>query len=219
MADTPTVFVVDDDQAVRKSLDMLLRSVGLAAETFPSAGDFLERYEPDRPGCLVLDVRMPGMSGLELQRSLKERGIQIPIIIVTGHGDVPIAVRAMKDGALEFLEKPYSKQLLLEHVRDALARDQLWREAAASRARIHARIASLTDRERQVMDLVVTGKASKEVAAELGISKKTVDVHRARVMHKMEVESLPELVELSLLARQTPAESSNLATPGVLRAI
>ena len=202
MADAPTVFVVDDDQAVRKSLDMLIRSVGHSVETFSSAQDFLDRFDDQRPGCLVLDVRMPGMSGLELQRYLKQRGAGIPIIIITGHGDVPIAVRAMKDGAVEFLEKPFSKQLLLEHISVAMKQDLKRRERSANRSSIQARLDLLTGREHQVMELVAAGKLSKEVARELGISKKTVDVHRARVMHKMQVESLPELVELVLAARQ-----------------
>jgi len=202
VADAPTVFVVDDDQAVRKSLDMLIRSVGHSVETFSSAQDFLDRFDDQRPGCLVLDVRMPGMSGLELQRYLKQRGAGIPIIIITGHGDVPIAVRAMKDGAVEFLEKPFSKQLLLEHISVAMKQDLKRRERSANRSSIQARLDLLTGREHQVMELVAAGKLSKEVARELGISKKTVDVHRARVMHKMQVESLPELVELVLAARQ-----------------
>jgi RNA polymerase sigma factor (sigma-70 family) len=205
MAEMPTVFVVDDDHAVRKSLDMLVCSVGLAVETYASAQEFLDHYRPDRPGCLVLDVRMPGMSGLELQRHLKEHGVRVPIIIVTGHGDVPIAVRAIKDGALEFLEKPFSKQLLLEHIHDALKFDVRQRQEAASRSDIENRMAALTEREREVMELVAAGKASKEVAAALGISKKTVDVHRARVMHKLQVETLAELVELALTSRQTRA--------------
>lgn len=201
MTQQPTVFIVDDDHAVRESLDLLIRSVGLAAESFPSAQAFLRQYDPGRPGCLVLDVRMPGMSGLELQRHLKERGVCVPVIIITGHGDVPIAVRAMKDGAVEFLEKPFSKQLLLEHVREALSRDGSRREDVAKKSRIEARLALLSPRERQVMELVVAGRVSKQVAADLRISKKTVDVHRARVMQKLNVESLPELVEMVLTAR------------------
>lgn len=197
-----TVFIVDDDQAVRKSLEMLFESMDMAVETFPSARDFLSQYSPDRPGCLVLDVRMPGMGGLELQRHLRDNGIHIPVIIITGHGDVPIAVRALKDGAVEFLEKPFSKQLLLEHVQAALLRDARRRRETAHKAGILERLALLSDREREVMDLVVAGKVSKQIALELGISKKTVDVHRGRVMQKMQVESLAELVELAVEARQ-----------------
>ncbi len=196
-----TVFVVDDDPAVRKSLETLLKSVGLPVETFRSAQEFLAGYEPERAGCLILDVRMPGMSGLELQRTLRERGMDIPTIIVTGHGDVPVAVRALKDGALEFLEKPFSKQMLLEHIREALKRDAAQRDQRGQQGEIAARLALLTDRERQVMDLVVAGKVSKEIAAALGLSKKTVDVHRAHVMQKLKLESVAELVELVMIAR------------------
>jgi len=206
-----TVFVVDDDQAVRTSLDALLRSVGLPVRTFGGAQEFLEGYREDQPGCLVLDVRMPGMSGLELQRTLKERGMAIPVIIITGHGDVPITVRAMKDGALEFLEKPFSKQLLLEHVRTALKLDAARREKEAQRSHLQARIDLLTQRERQVMDLIVAGKLSKEIAVALGISKKTVDVHRAHVMQKVQAGTLAELVEFALRARPTEAPSAHQA--------
>jgi two-component system response regulator FixJ len=196
-----TVFVVDDDPAVRKSLETLLKSVGMNVETFCSAQEFLAGYDPARPGCLVLDVRMPGMSGLELQRTLRDRGLDIPIIIVTGHGDVPVAVRALKDGALEFLEKPFSKQILLEHISEALKRDAAGRDRREHHEEIAARLALLTDRERQVMDLVVAGKVSKEIAVALGLSKKTVDVHRAHVMQKLKLESVAELVELVMTAR------------------
>lgn len=194
----PTVFVIDDDDAVRSSLRLLFKSYGLDTVLHASAEDFLANYDHSRAGCVVLDVRMPGMSGPELQRHLKETGADLPTIIITGHGDVPVAVRAMKDGALEFLQKPFSTQLLLEHIRAALDRDVERREALARRSSVAARLAALTERERQVMELVVSGKISKEVAAELGISKKTVDVHRARVMQKLQVQSLPELVELVL---------------------
>jgi RNA polymerase sigma factor (sigma-70 family) len=196
-----TVFIVDDDAAVRKSLDMLVRSVGLPVKAFSSAQEFLDNYRADQPGCLVLDIRMPGMSGLELQRHMKDVGIAIPIIIITGHGDVPIAVRAMKDGAMELLEKPFSKQLLLEHIGDALRRDHERRQKREQKSDVESRLTALTQREREVMELVVAGKANKEIAAALGISKKTVDVHRSRVMHKMQVESLPELVQLAIAAR------------------
>lgn len=196
------VHVVDDDQAVRASLELLIRSVGLSVKTFSSAQAFLENYQSDETGCLVLDIRMPGMSGLELQRHLKGQRVDIPIIIISGHGDVPIAVRAMKDGALEFLEKPFSKQLLLEHIRYALKRDEERRAASQNQAEIEERLASLTNREHEIMQLIVAGKISKQIAAELGISKKTVDVHRARVMQKMKVDSLPQLVELTLARRQ-----------------
>ena len=209
MNNQPTVFVVDDDQPVRKSLDMLIRSVGLPVETYASAQEFLEAYKPERPGCLVLDVRMPRMSGLELQEHFNSQGVKIPIIFVSGHGDVPIAVRAIKNGAVQFMEKPFSKQLLLEFVHEALHRDARQREGQAEHSKIQAKLDQLTDRERQVMERVVAGKVSKEVAAELGISKKTVDVHRARVMNKIGVESVAELVEMVLRVRPP----SNTAAP------
>ena len=213
MGELQKVFVVDDDQPVRKSLEMLIRSVGLEVETFPSAREFLGTYQIGSPGCLVLDVRMPEMSGLELQRHLREQGVHMPIIFITGHGDVPIAVRAMKDGAMEFLEKPFSKQLLLEHIHEALKRDALSRQERAKQSSVEACLALLTARERQVMEHVISGKVSKEVAAELGISKKTVDVHRARMMRKMHVESLPELVERVVSSRQSRAGGAeSLAT-------
>jgi two-component system, LuxR family, response regulator FixJ len=201
----PTVFVVDDDQAVRKSLDVLIRSVGLKVETYESAQSFLAGCDPERPGCLVLDVRMPGMSGLELQKTLKEQGIGLPVIMITGHGDVPIAVRAMKAGAVEFIEKPFSKQLLLEHIHEAIAQDARQREEQSKQSAIETRLAQLSPRERQVMELVVAGKVSKQIAAELGLSKKTVDVHRAHMMQKMGVESVAELAKQAVRARLSPA--------------
>jgi two-component system, LuxR family, response regulator FixJ len=202
-----TVFVVDDDPAVCKSLETLIRSVGLPAQTFRSAQEFLNGYDPSRRGCLVLDIRMPGMSGLELQRTLRERQMEIPIIIITGHGDVPVAVRALKDGAAEFMEKPFSKQLLLENIREALRKDAERRDHAGKHREVTSKLALLTERERQVMDLVVAGKVSKEIAAQLGLSKKTVDVHRAHVMEKLQVETLAELVERVVTARLAPATS------------
>ncbi len=196
MSDMPTVFVVDDDQAVRRSLEALLQSVSLRVEVFASAQQFLDAHDPNRPGCLVLDIRMPGMSGSELQRHLRQKGVSLPVIIITGHGDVPIAVRAMKDGALEFLEKPFSKQLLLEHVHMGLRRDRELRERAARRADALSRLSRLTERERQVMEHVIRGNSSKAAASGLGISKKTIDVHRARIMQKLQVESIPALIEI-----------------------
>jgi FixJ family two-component response regulator len=201
VAKNPIVFVVDDDQAVRKSLEMLITSVGLHAETFPSAQDFLNAYDPSRPGCLVLDVRMPGMSGLELQKSLKDRSMDVPTIIITGHGDVPVAVRALKSGAFEFLEKPFSKQMLLEHIREALNKDAENRSRRTKQDEDSAKFATLTEREKQVMELVVEGKVNKQIAAKLGLSKKTVEVHRGHVMHKLKVESVAELVELVITSR------------------
>lgn len=203
-AQSATVFVVDDDQAVRQSLDMLIKSVGHDVQTFRSAQEFLDAYDPQRPGCLVLDIRMPGMSGLELQKTLRQRHIDIPTIFITGHGDVPVAVRALKDGAFEFLEKPFSKQMLLEHIRDAIKSDESRRSQRGASSEMEARMSSLTERERQVMDLVVDGKVNKEIAAALGLSKKTVEVHRANVMQKLQADSIAELVKLVMSNRQSP---------------
>lgn len=196
-----TVFVVDDDEAVRRSLEALVKSVGLNVEAFASAQEFLAGYDPERPGCLVLDIRMPGMSGTELQETLRQRGCILPIIIITGHGDVPIAVHAMKHGAVDFIEKPFSKQLLLDRIHEAIARDTRARHESSRNARIQSRLATLTPRERQVLDLVAEGKPNKRIAAELGVSKKTVEVHRSHVMRKMQAGSLAEVVEQVVTAR------------------
>lgn len=200
METDPTVFVVDDDPAMRQSLRWLIESVNLAVETFPAAPEFLSGYDPNRPGCLVLDVRMPGMSGLDLQEELNRRRIDIPIIILTGYAEVPTAVRALKGGALDFIEKPFSDQLLLDRIQQAIASDRQVRERNLARAALAARVAHLTPREREVMQLVVAGSSNREIAAELGLSVKTVEVHRARVMEKMKVDSLAELVRLVLSA-------------------
>jgi two-component system, LuxR family, response regulator FixJ len=207
-----TVFIVDDDAAIRKSLEMLLKSVGHASESYRSAQEFLDAYEPSRPGCLILDIRMPGMSGLELQRTLRERGHEIPVIIITGHGDVPVAVRSLKEGALEFLEKPFSKQMLLEHVREALQRDAASRSLRGSHQARTSKLALLTPREQEVLELVVAGKVSKEIAAQLGLSKKTVDVHRTHIMQKLQVETLADLVQLVMRTR-LPAEARDVPGP------
>lgn len=197
----PIIFVVDDDEAVRASLYALIRSIGLQVETFATAADFLNAFQPDQPGCLVLDIRMPGMSGLELQQELSERKLPIPVIIITGHGDVPVAVKAMKCGAFEFLEKPFSKQLLLEHVRRAVELDRYSREEHKLIQDINDRLANLTEREQEVLAGILTGKVSKQIAVDLDISKKTVDVHRANVMKKMNAETIAALVEQVVLAR------------------
>jgi FixJ family two-component response regulator len=198
---TPTVFIVDDDEAVRRSLEALVRSVGLNVESFSSGQDFLISFDPDRPGCLVLDIRMPGMSGTELQETLRHRGSPLPIIIITGHGDVPIAVHAMKNGAVDFIEKPFSKQLLLDRIHDAILRDAKLRDVQTKRHKIQERLSTLTPRERQVLDLVAAGKPNKRIAAELGVSKKTVEVHRSHVMRKMQAGSLAEVVEQVVTAK------------------
>ncbi len=203
MTSEPTVFVVDDDPAMRQSLRWLLQSVGLAVETYPTAEAFLAAADGTRPGCLVLDVRMPGMSGLHLQEELKSRGIMLPIIVITGYAEVPTAVRALKTGAIDFIEKPFSDQLLVESVRHAIALDQQARATEAERTEISARIALLSNREREVMERVTEGKANKVIAADLGIGEKTVEVHRANVMRKLSVDSVAALIRLVLLARGT----------------
>lgn len=198
----PTVFIVDDDASVRDSLEYLFQSVGLRAEKFASAAEFLGSYDPGSPGCLVLDVRMPGMSGLELQEELAARASTLPIIFVTAHGDVPMAVRAVKDGAVDFLIKPFRDQELLDKVQQAVQQDAQTREQLENRGEIVERIASLTPREREVMHMVVDGKANKVIAIDLGISQRTVEIHRARVMEKMQATSVAQLVQLVLRARE-----------------
>jgi two-component system, LuxR family, response regulator FixJ len=196
----PTVFVVDDDRAMRESLSWLLDSVGLHVRSYATAADFLADYDPAQPGCLVLDVRMPGMSGLDLQAELARRGVELPTIVITGHAEVSMAVRAVKSGAIDFIEKPFSDQLLLDRVRQALEMDRQAREVRSRREDARRRLATLTAREREVLNLVVAGRANKEIASELGVSPKTVEVHRAHVMSKMCVDSLAELIRITLLA-------------------
>jgi len=196
----PTVFVVDDDRAMRESLSWLLDSVGLRVRSYATAADFLAEHDPAQPGCLVLDVRMPGMSGLDLQAELARRGVELPTIVITGHAEVSMAVRAVKAGAIDFIEKPFSDQLLLDRVRQALEIDLEAREVRRRREDARRRLATLTAREREVLDLVVAGKANKEIASALGLSTKTVEVHRAHVMSKMCVDSLAELIRITLLA-------------------
>jgi two-component system, LuxR family, response regulator FixJ len=192
----PTVFVVDDDEGVRNSLRFLLKSVGLATRTLSSAAEFLDGYQPSQPGCLVLDVRMPGMSGLELQQQLNVRGATIPVIFITGHGDVPMAVEAMQHGAFDFLQKPFRDQDLIDRIQRALERDARSRSALAQHNKIRERIASLTPREREVLALMTQGKPNKVMAADLGVSQRTVEIHRARVMEKSGAASLAQLVRM-----------------------
>jgi two-component system, LuxR family, response regulator FixJ len=199
MPPDPIVFVVDDDPAMRKSLRWLIESVGLAVAAFERADTFLLAYDGTQPGCLVLDVRMPGMSGLELQAALAARSLQIPTIVITGHADVTMAVRAVQNGALDFLEKPFSDQVLLDRIRQAIEIDRLERVRRDRQHRIAERMARLTSREQEVMRLVVQGKSNKEVAGALALSPKTVEVHRAHVMEKMEVDSLAELIRAVLV--------------------
>lgn len=196
----PAVFIVDDDDAVRRFLGSLIESVTLCVETYASAQDFLVAYEPDRPGCLVLDVRMPGMSGLELQRKLRERAIDLPVIILTGHGNVQVAVQAMKAGAVEFVEKPFNNELLLDRIEKAVAESVHARGERIKRGEIAQRLQILTPRERQVLDLVVAGETNKGVARQLAISERTVEIHRANVMRKMRAKSFADLVMMAAIS-------------------
>ncbi len=192
--DEPLVYVVDDDEAVRDSLTLLLKAVGLASQTFSSAAEFLNHYDPEQHGCLVADIRMPGMSGLDLQDELNRDGAQIPLIFITGHGDVPMAVDAMKSGALDFIEKPFRDQDLLDRMQQALAWDKERRIENLKTLAIRERLATLTPRETEVMECVVQGQANKVIAMDLGVSQRTVEIHRARVMEKMAVRSVAKLV-------------------------
>jgi len=201
-----TVFVVDDDDAVRQAIRLLLRSVGLAVEACASATEFLERWDPTRPGCLVLDIRMPGMSGLELQARLAREPSAPPVVFITGHGDVSLAVRAMRDGAVDFIEKPFSDQDLIDRVQRAIRLDGERRAATDRRQAATIRFAGLSAREREVMLAIVAGRANKVVAIDLGLSERTVEIHRARVMEKTGARSLPELVRLAALADIVPAD-------------
>ena len=202
MADVPLVHVVDDDEAVRDSLSLLLEAAGLSVRTYDSATAFLKALPNLAAGCVLTDVRMPGLDGLELQRRLTELGIRLPVIVMTGHGDVPIAVEALKAGAADFLEKPFDDAQLLAAVSGALATSQRRREEEAATAGIAKRLASLTPREREVLDKLVAGQPNKTIAYDLGSSPRTVEVHRARVMEKMGVRSLPELVRMTIAAER-----------------
>ena len=194
---TPTVFVVDDDPAVRQSLSRLLRSAQLEVATFGSAQEFLERHDPRAPGCLLLDVSMPGLNGLDLQAALSARGSEIPIVFLTGHGDVPTSVRAMKRGATDFLTKPANDDDLLEAIRVAIRKDAAQRQARAELDDILRRLATLTPREREVLAHVVSGRLNKQIAGDLGTVEKTIKVHRARVMEKMRAHSVADLVRMA----------------------
>jgi two-component system, LuxR family, response regulator FixJ len=190
----PLVYLVDDDDAIRDSLGLLLRSVGLDCEVYASALEFLGAYDSTRHSCLVADIRMPGLSGLELQQRLNEQRAEVPVIFITGHGDVPMAVNAMKSGASDFIQKPFRDQDLLDRIHKALARDRERRAQRVEEDAIRARLATLTPRETEVMKRVVRGQANKVIALDLGVSQRTVELHRARVMRKLKMRSLAELV-------------------------
>jgi two-component system response regulator FixJ len=192
----PIVFIVDDDEAVRNSLRLLVKSVGLTAAALVSAQEFLATYDPQQPGCLLLDVRMPGMSGLELQQRLNLLGAVIPVIFITGHGDVPMAVEAMQQGAFDFLQKPFRDQDLIDRIQRALEKDRANHAVLGERSRIREQHETLTPREREVLAGVTSGKANKVMAADLGLSQRTIEIHRARVMEKMGASSLAHLVRM-----------------------
>ncbi len=204
--DEGIIFIVDDDEAVRDSLGLLMRSLGYRARCFSGGEAFLEAWDPKAFGCLVLDIRMPGMDGMALQRELEERGSELPIIFITGHGDIPMAVEAVRRGAVDFLQKPFDDQELVSRIRDSLAEAGKHRAEARERIDILECMDRLTAREREVMDQVVTGKANKVIAADLGVSQRTVEIHRARVMEKMGAGSLAQLVRMVMLAEPEVTE-------------
>jgi two-component system response regulator FixJ len=203
--DAALVMVVDDDAGVRNAMRSLLKSVGLNSALFASAQEFLDAYKPSQLGCLVLDIRMPGMSGMELQQQLNLRGAVIPVIFMTGHGDVPMAVEAMQHGAFDFLQKPFRDQDLLDRIQRAIAKDAELRNSLSEHERIKAHLESLTPREREVLDLMTQGKQNKVIGQQLGVSPRTIEIHRARVMEKMNAGSVAELVRMMLdLKHVTP---------------
>ena len=199
MSTDPTVFIVDDDAGVRKALKRLLESAGCNAQTYESAAEFLEDFDPAGAGCLLLDLRMPGINGLQLQETLVEKGSEIPIIFVTGHGDVSAAVKGIKAGALDFIEKPFDDELLLDRVREALARDAQNRQENEVASSAKTRFSRLTSREKEVLRLVAAGQSNKEIARALQISHRTVETHRFRLMQKMDAQSLSDLISVAVL--------------------
>jgi two-component system response regulator FixJ len=200
MADRPTVFVIDDEAQVRRALMVLIASAGLRVESYATAQEFLDAFDDTRPGCILADLRMPGMSGLQLQYRLANRGCTLPLIVLSAHGDIPTAVQAMKAGAMDFIEKPYRDQPLLDCIHAALRRNATLRRQRAEQTAARARLASLTAREREVLSLLVTGQPNKVIAARLKISPNTVENHRAKIMKKTKAGNLPEVVRLALLA-------------------
>jgi two-component system, LuxR family, response regulator FixJ len=194
----PTVRIVDDDQSIRRAMELLMKSVGLPCRIYQSANSIIDDYSPEWRGCLVLDIRMPGMSGLELRERLSTLGSTLPVIFITGYGDIPMAIEAIRNGAFDFIEKPFRDQELLERIAAAMQADDQSRQERTAAKKISDRLSRLTPREREVFDLVVQGKANKLIAHELGVSQRTVEIHRARVMTKMEARSLAELVRMHL---------------------
>lgn len=201
MNDEATVYLVEDDDAVRDSLQLVLESVGHNVEAYSRADSFLEQFSPEMAGCIVLDIRMPGMNGMELQRQLNNRNSILPIIFVTGHGDVPMAVEAMQRGAVDFVQKPYREEELLNKIQQAIAADVEARASLLEKQKIQQKLSDLTPRENQVMELMIEGKANKVIAYDLDISQRTVEIHRARVMEKMTVRSLAHLVRMVMAAK------------------
>jgi RNA polymerase sigma factor (sigma-70 family) len=208
MNSEPTVFLVDDEASVLKALARLLRSAGLNVKTYGSSQEFLQLHDPHAPGCLVLDVAMPGLNGLDLQRALAAKGTELPIIFLTGRGDIPMSVAAMKQGAVDFLTKPTNDEDLLAAIRAGIRKDRANRHAEAERSRMQHRLATLTPREREVLRYIIAGRPNKQVAADLGIVEKTVKVHRARILKKMNVHSLAELVRMAEHAGIKPASDA-----------
>ena len=197
-SDEPTVFLVDDDHAVRDALELLLESAGLRTVSYPSAAAFLEGFEKNRRGCLVLDIRMPGMSGMELQAALAEKSVNIPIIFLTGHGNVSMSAKAFRTGAIDFMENPFNENVLLERIQEAIQLDQSNQAMAARRVDANTRLASLTPREREVMLLIVAGNANKEIATKLNLSTRTIETHRGHILEKTGAQSLADLIELAI---------------------
>ncbi|HEY5760552.1 MAG TPA: response regulator transcription factor [Steroidobacter sp.] len=200
----PTIYIVDDDDGMRRALSVLMSTVGYNAVSFARPAEFLQKLDPNQPGCLVLDVRMPEMSGLEVQQHLNRTGSMVPVILMTGHGDIPMAVQAMKDGAFDFLQKPFRDQDLLDRINGALKQDAENRETVERHADLKRRSESLTPREREVMALVVDGRANKVIAIDLGLSERTVEIHRANVMEKMQARSVAHLVKMHLTLNGEP---------------